>query len=275
MRKFFSNYQFSRKNKNYQFNIDEGSRSNDYFFYLYLQHFFSILFENVLSIFRNPCILVQATGTTSCSRILYLVQNYNQQRSNNTIILATSSNSSRRQQLNLFLNLIPPSIPLIPEISVHNSAIGSKEFQNDTDIVENQFAVGRSFISFNSVHQYHIFKLSPLCALCWKNCSLHPFLWTFVQTCCPIVPKREFKPVPYINVRTKEFSTFEYYTLEKLIIVDNSEKPATEQYVTILCSTEWKTGKNQDLPATMSLVTLWQSAQKILKEDSPIVVVCQ
>ncbi|XP_006558601.1 receptor-type tyrosine-protein phosphatase kappa [Apis mellifera] len=93
-------------------------------------------------------------------------------------------------------------------------------------------------------------------------------------TCCPIVPKREFKPVPYINVRTKEFSTFEYYTLEKLIIVDNSEKPATEQYVTILCSTEWKTGKNQDLPATMSLVTLWQSAQKILKEDSPIVVVC-
>lgn len=53
------------------------------------------------------------------------------------------------------------------------------------------------------------------------------------------------------------------------------QKPATEQYITILCSTEWKVGKNQDLPATMSLVTLWQSAQKILKEDSPIVVVCQ
>lgn len=49
------------------------------------------------------------------------------------------------------------------------------------------------------------------------------FISTFVQTCCPIVPKREFKPVPYINVRTKEFATFEYYTLEKLIIVDNSE----------------------------------------------------
>lgn len=31
-------------------------------------------------------------------------------------------------------------------ISVYNSAIGNKEFQNDIDIVENQFAMGCSFI---------------------------------------------------------------------------------------------------------------------------------
>lgn len=48
----------------------------------------------------------------------------------------------------LFLNLIPPSIPWwISEISVYNSVIGNKEFQDETDIVENQFAVGCSFIS--------------------------------------------------------------------------------------------------------------------------------
>lgn len=36
---------------------------------------------------------------------------------------------------------------MISEICLHNSAIGNKEFQNDTDIVENQFAVGCSFVS--------------------------------------------------------------------------------------------------------------------------------
>ncbi|XP_043262792.1 receptor-type tyrosine-protein phosphatase F-like [Colletes gigas] len=93
-------------------------------------------------------------------------------------------------------------------------------------------------------------------------------------TCCSIVPYEEFKPVPYINIKTKEFIEFEFYTSQKLILVDNSEKPPTEQQVTILCSTEWKAGRNQDPPATMMLMSLWQASEKIPRGDGPTVVVC-
>ncbi|XP_026666745.1 receptor-type tyrosine-protein phosphatase T-like isoform X2 [Ceratina calcarata] len=93
-------------------------------------------------------------------------------------------------------------------------------------------------------------------------------------TCCPIVPCGEFKPVPYINIRAKEFTESEHYTTQGLILIDNSEKPVTEQEVTILCSTKWKAGRNQDPPETMSLVTLWKTAMRISREEGPIVVLC-
>ncbi|XP_076241150.1 receptor-type tyrosine-protein phosphatase F [Calliopsis andreniformis] len=93
-------------------------------------------------------------------------------------------------------------------------------------------------------------------------------------TCCPIVPSEEFKPVPYMTLKTKEFTEFEYYTLQKLTLVDNTEKPVTEQEVTILCCTEWKAGRNEDPPETKALVTLWQATERISKGDGPTVVVC-
>ncbi|XP_033180286.1 receptor-type tyrosine-protein phosphatase kappa-like isoform X1 [Bombus impatiens] len=93
-------------------------------------------------------------------------------------------------------------------------------------------------------------------------------------TCCPIVRNGEFKPVPYINIRTKELDEFEHYILQKLTLVDNSEKPTIEQEITILCSTEWQPGRNQDPPETIALVTLWQAMQKMLKGDGPIAVLC-
>ncbi|XP_017788720.1 PREDICTED: receptor-type tyrosine-protein phosphatase kappa-like [Habropoda laboriosa] len=93
-------------------------------------------------------------------------------------------------------------------------------------------------------------------------------------TCCPIVPSEEFKPVPYINVRSKEFAEFAHYSSQRLILVDKLEKPVTEQQVTILCSTEWKAGRNEEPPETMSLVTLWQAAERISRGDGPTVVLC-
>ncbi|XP_076679005.1 receptor-type tyrosine-protein phosphatase F [Andrena cerasifolii] len=93
-------------------------------------------------------------------------------------------------------------------------------------------------------------------------------------TCCPIVPSEEFKPAPYISIREKETVELEHYTSQKLILVDNSEKPAAEQQVTILCSAEWKAGRNQDPPSTMTLVTLWQAAERISRGDGPTVVLC-
>ncbi|OAD60994.1 Receptor-type tyrosine-protein phosphatase kappa, partial [Eufriesea mexicana] len=94
-------------------------------------------------------------------------------------------------------------------------------------------------------------------------------------TCCSMVPAGEFKPVPYMNVRAKELTDFTHYTSQRLILENNSEKPATERQVTILSSTEWKAGRNQDPPADVSLVTLWQAAEKISRGDGPIVVLCQ
>ncbi|XP_017766558.1 PREDICTED: receptor-type tyrosine-protein phosphatase T-like [Eufriesea mexicana] len=93
-------------------------------------------------------------------------------------------------------------------------------------------------------------------------------------TCCSMVPAGEFKPVPYMNVRAKELTDFTHYTSQRLILENNSEKPATERQVTILSSTEWKAGRNQDPPADVSLVTLWQAAEKISRGDGPIVVLC-
>ena len=52
------------------------------------------------------------------------------------------------------------------------------------------------------------------------------------------------------------------------------QKPAAEQQVTILCAAEWKAGRNQDPPPTMTLVTLWQAAERISRGDGPTVVLC-
>ncbi|XP_076650147.1 receptor-type tyrosine-protein phosphatase delta [Halictus rubicundus] len=93
-------------------------------------------------------------------------------------------------------------------------------------------------------------------------------------TCCSIVPSSEFKPVPYINIKTKETITNDYYSLERLTLLDNMTKPPTEQQVTIATSTEWKPGKNQDPPSMIALVTLWQATEKIARGDGPTVVLC-
>lgn len=94
-------------------------------------------------------------------------------------------------------------------------------------------------------------------------------------TCCAIAPASgEFKPTPYLNITAKEVIEFEYYTSQKLLLVDNSEKPSREQYVTILCLTEWKSGRNQPLPPVMTMVTLWQAAERIARGDGPTVTLC-
>ncbi|XP_034178249.2 uncharacterized protein LOC117603333 [Osmia lignaria lignaria] len=92
-------------------------------------------------------------------------------------------------------------------------------------------------------------------------------------TCCPVVPSKEFKPVPFINVRSKEFIEYESYTSQKLVLINNLEKPVTEQHITILCSTEWRSGRDRDPPATRMLVTLWQAAEKISR-GGPTAVLC-
>lgn len=44
------------------------------------------------------------------------------------------------------------------------------------------------------------------------------------QSCCVIAPASgEFKPVPYLNITVKEAVELEYYTSQKLLLVDNSE----------------------------------------------------
>lgn len=44
------------------------------------------------------------------------------------------------------------------------------------------------------------------------------------QSCCAIAPASgEFKPVPYLNITVKEAVELEYYTSQKLLLVDNSE----------------------------------------------------
>lgn len=93
-------------------------------------------------------------------------------------------------------------------------------------------------------------------------------------TCCPIVPGTEFKPTPYINVLTKDSTEMEYYTAERLLLTDNSEKPAREQQVTILSSTEWKPGREADPPAAITLVALWQAAERVPRGDGPMAVLC-
>ncbi|XP_012054080.1 PREDICTED: receptor-type tyrosine-protein phosphatase F-like [Atta cephalotes] len=94
-------------------------------------------------------------------------------------------------------------------------------------------------------------------------------------TCCAIAPTSgEFKPVPYLNIIMKEVVELEYYTSQKLLLIDSSEKPSREQFVTILCLTEWKPGKNQLPPPVITMVTLWQAAERIARGDGPTVTLC-
>ncbi|XP_024890013.1 receptor-type tyrosine-protein phosphatase mu-like isoform X1 [Temnothorax curvispinosus] len=95
------------------------------------------------------------------------------------------------------------------------------------------------------------------------------------STCCAIAPASgEFKPIPYLNITVKEAVELEYYTSQKLLLVDNSEKPSRDQSVTILCLTEWKPGRDQPPPPVMTMVTFWQAAERIARGDGPTVTLC-
>ncbi|EZA48422.1 Receptor-type tyrosine-protein phosphatase kappa [Ooceraea biroi] len=94
-------------------------------------------------------------------------------------------------------------------------------------------------------------------------------------TCCAIAPASgEFKPTPYLNITAKETVELENYTSQKLLLLDNSEKPSKERSVTILCLTQWKPGRNQSPPPVMTMVTLWQAAERIARGDGPTVTLC-
>ncbi|KAL0122496.1 hypothetical protein PUN28_007304 [Cardiocondyla obscurior] len=94
-------------------------------------------------------------------------------------------------------------------------------------------------------------------------------------TCCAIVPASdEFNPTPYLNVIVKENAELEYYTSQKLLLIDNSEKPSRKQFITILCLTEWKPGRDQPPPPVMTMVTFWQAAERIARGDGPTVTLC-
>ncbi|XP_028050002.2 receptor-type tyrosine-protein phosphatase T [Monomorium pharaonis] len=94
-------------------------------------------------------------------------------------------------------------------------------------------------------------------------------------SCCSIAPTSgEFKPIPYLNITVKEIVEHEYYTSQKLFLIDNSEKPSREQYVTILCLTEWTPGRNQPPPPVITMVTFWQAAERVARGDSPTVTLC-
>ncbi|XP_011644954.1 receptor-type tyrosine-protein phosphatase kappa-like [Pogonomyrmex barbatus] len=94
-------------------------------------------------------------------------------------------------------------------------------------------------------------------------------------TCCAIAfSSGEFKPTPYLNITAREVVKMEYYTSQKLLLIDNSEKSSREQPVTILTLTEWKSGRNQSPPPVMVMVNFWQAAEKIIRSDGPIATLC-
>ncbi|XP_039309398.1 receptor-type tyrosine-protein phosphatase F-like [Solenopsis invicta] len=93
--------------------------------------------------------------------------------------------------------------------------------------------------------------------------------------CCEIAPTSgEFKLIPYLHITAKEIVKEKYYTSQKLLLVDNSEEPPRKQYVTIMCLTEWKPGRNQPLPPVGSMVTFWQAAENIARISGPTVTLC-
>ncbi|XP_039309395.1 uncharacterized protein LOC105194038 isoform X2 [Solenopsis invicta] len=94
-----------------------------------------------------------------------------------------------------------------------------------------------------------------------------------------IVPTSgEFEPTPYLHITAKEVVKEKYYNhniiYHRLLLVDNFEKPPRKQYVTIMCLTEWKLGKDQSLPPVRSMVTFWQAAEKIARGNGPTVTLC-
>ncbi|XP_039309987.1 receptor-type tyrosine-protein phosphatase alpha-like isoform X3 [Solenopsis invicta] len=93
--------------------------------------------------------------------------------------------------------------------------------------------------------------------------------------CCEIAPTSdEFKLIPHLHITAKEVVKEKYYTSQKLLLVDNSEEPPRKQYVTIMCLTEWKPGKDQPLPPVGSMITFWQAAENITRVRGPTVTLC-
>ncbi|RLU26730.1 hypothetical protein DMN91_000527 [Ooceraea biroi] len=94
-------------------------------------------------------------------------------------------------------------------------------------------------------------------------------------TCCGIAPASgEFKPTPYLNITVKEIVELKYHTSQKLLLVDNSEKPSRDRSVTILRLTEWEPGRNQPPPSVITMVMFWQAAERIARGDGPTVTIC-
>ncbi|XP_066594942.1 receptor-type tyrosine-protein phosphatase F-like [Prorops nasuta] len=95
------------------------------------------------------------------------------------------------------------------------------------------------------------------------------------NTCCEIAPQSgEFQPIPYITITPEEFIDLQHYTCQKFTLIDHSEKPFKSQSVTILCSTEWKGSREEKLPSVLSIVTLWQAAERIPRGEGPVVTLC-
>ncbi|XP_078033096.1 uncharacterized protein LOC144467943 [Augochlora pura] len=93
-------------------------------------------------------------------------------------------------------------------------------------------------------------------------------------TCCSLVPSSDFTPVPYINIKTKKTIASNYYSMQKLTLVDDTLTPAAEQEVTIVTSTEWKAGRYQDPPSTIALTTMWQATETIARGNGPTAILC-
>ncbi|XP_074097016.1 receptor-type tyrosine-protein phosphatase S [Cotesia typhae] len=94
-------------------------------------------------------------------------------------------------------------------------------------------------------------------------------------TCCEFFPQpdEELKPVPFITLKGRNIVDTDIYSQQKIVLTDCSDKTAREQITTILVCKEWKTGQSKP-PKPSILVELWQTAERISRNNEPTVVIC-
>ncbi|XP_046742503.1 uncharacterized protein LOC124409127 [Diprion similis] len=97
------------------------------------------------------------------------------------------------------------------------------------------------------------------------------------ESCCNVIPERTsvIIPLPYVKVEnTSSLATEGCFTVDDLLLTDNSGHPATTKKITVLTCNDWSTEAGASPPPPKALVDLWQTSERIVRPEGPTLVLC-
>ncbi|XP_046480845.1 uncharacterized protein [Neodiprion pinetum] len=97
------------------------------------------------------------------------------------------------------------------------------------------------------------------------------------ESCCNVIPEKTsvIIPLPYVKVENKSnLETDGCFTVNQLLLTDNSEEPATKKKITVLTCNDWSTEAGASPPPPKALVDLWEASESIVRPEGPTLVLC-
>ncbi|XP_046589838.1 uncharacterized protein LOC107223610 isoform X2 [Neodiprion lecontei] len=82
-------------------------------------------------------------------------------------------------------------------------------------------------------------------------------------------------PLPYLQVITERSFEDKHFTTHQLLLIDTSQEEERLQTVTVITCTGWGCDEGGKPPTVKSLVSLWNSSEKIPRKAGPVLVLCR